>query len=206
MNWNNFWQIKLLLAIWQLVQNISGSKILIFQMAGVCVVLGSVREGRMGLRIAKYDANYAGTMNIRRMVKWSSSFSWCKSFFLPGWSQNSWKRREPNQRCSTPSKLEHPCLHSHSILWQEIDFWSSICQVYISCVAEGPESGPTVDVGYTQSDPRKSRVGERYLSKVNKIVHNFVLCRFVIVTAEYNCSLPPALTNLLDYFPPASFR
>ena len=30
--------------------------------------------------------------------------------------------------------------------------------------------------------------------------------RFVIVTAEYNCSLPPALTNLLDYFPPASFR
>merc|ERR1712088_789075 len=29
---------------------------------------------------------------------------------------------------------------------------------------------------------------------------------FVIVTAEYNCSLPPALTNLLDYFPPASFR
>merc|ERR1719373_400093 len=29
---------------------------------------------------------------------------------------------------------------------------------------------------------------------------------FVIVTAEYNCSLPPALTNLLDYFPPASYR
>merc|ERR1719474_1000226 len=29
---------------------------------------------------------------------------------------------------------------------------------------------------------------------------------FVIVTAEYNCSLPPALTNLFDYFPPASFR
>ena len=28
----------------------------------------------------------------------------------------------------------------------------------------------------------------------------------MIVTAEYNCSLPPALTNLLDYFPPASFR
>ena len=37
-------------------------------------------------------------------------------------------------------------------------------------------------------------------------MHNYVLCRFVIVTAEYNCSLPPALTNLLDYFPPASFR
>ena len=29
---------------------------------------------------------------------------------------------------------------------------------------------------------------------------------FVIVTTEYNCSLPPALTNLLDYFPPASYR
>ena len=27
-----------------------------------------------------------------------------------------------------------------------------------------------------------------------------------IVTPEYNCSLPPALTNLLDHFPPASFR
>ena len=29
---------------------------------------------------------------------------------------------------------------------------------------------------------------------------------FVVVTPEYNCSLPPALTNLLDYFPPASYR
>ena len=29
---------------------------------------------------------------------------------------------------------------------------------------------------------------------------------FVIVTAEYNCSLPPALTNLLDHFPPPSYR
>jgi len=29
---------------------------------------------------------------------------------------------------------------------------------------------------------------------------------FVIVTPEYNCSLPPALTNIFDYFPPASFR
>ena len=28
-----------------------------FQMASVCVVLGSVREGRMGLRIAKYDGH-----------------------------------------------------------------------------------------------------------------------------------------------------
>ena len=29
---------------------------------------------------------------------------------------------------------------------------------------------------------------------------------FVIVSAEYNCAIPPALTNLLDYFPPADFR
>ena len=29
---------------------------------------------------------------------------------------------------------------------------------------------------------------------------------FVIVTPEYNCALPPALTNMLDYFPPASYR
>ena len=29
---------------------------------------------------------------------------------------------------------------------------------------------------------------------------------FVIVTAEYNCSLPPALTNLLDHFPLPSYR
>ena len=29
---------------------------------------------------------------------------------------------------------------------------------------------------------------------------------FIIVTPEYNCSLPPALTNLLDYFPPGSYR
>ena len=28
----------------------------------------------------------------------------------------------------------------------------------------------------------------------------------VIVTPEYNCSLPPALTNLLDHFPPSSYR
>ncbi|KAF0305116.1 hypothetical protein FJT64_023219 [Amphibalanus amphitrite] len=29
---------------------------------------------------------------------------------------------------------------------------------------------------------------------------------FVVVTPEYNCSLPPALVNMLDHFPPASFR
>lgn len=29
---------------------------------------------------------------------------------------------------------------------------------------------------------------------------------FVIVSSEYNCTIPPALTNLLDYFPPAVYR
>ncbi len=28
----------------------------------------------------------------------------------------------------------------------------------------------------------------------------------VLVSAEYNATLPPALTNLLDHFPPASYR
>ena len=42
--------------------------ILTFQMAGVCVVLGSVREGRMGLRIARYGGKYDATINIRGMV------------------------------------------------------------------------------------------------------------------------------------------
>ncbi len=29
---------------------------------------------------------------------------------------------------------------------------------------------------------------------------------FVIVSAEYNATVPPALTNIMDYFPPASYR
>jgi len=29
---------------------------------------------------------------------------------------------------------------------------------------------------------------------------------FIIVSPEYNCSLPPALTSMLDHFPPGSFR
>ncbi|XP_037076596.1 NADPH azoreductase-like [Pollicipes pollicipes] len=29
---------------------------------------------------------------------------------------------------------------------------------------------------------------------------------FVVVTPEYNCALPPALVNMLDHFPPASYR
>ena len=29
---------------------------------------------------------------------------------------------------------------------------------------------------------------------------------FVIVSTEYNCGIPPALSNMMDHFPPASFR
>ncbi len=28
---------------------------------------------------------------------------------------------------------------------------------------------------------------------------------FVVVSGEYNSSIPPALTNMLDHFPPASY-
>ena len=71
-----------------------------------------------------------------------------------------------------------------------------------------------MDGGHPQDYPGKSGVGEQFLfyttSNVNNLFKKFViiihLSRFVIVTAEYNCSLPPALTNLFDYFPPASFR
>jgi NAD(P)H-dependent FMN reductase len=29
---------------------------------------------------------------------------------------------------------------------------------------------------------------------------------FLILSAEYNCGIPPALSNLIDHFPPASYR
>jgi len=29
---------------------------------------------------------------------------------------------------------------------------------------------------------------------------------FLLLSAEYNCTIPPALTNMLDHFPPSSFR
>lgn len=29
---------------------------------------------------------------------------------------------------------------------------------------------------------------------------------FVIVSSEYNCGIPPAISNILDYFPPKSYR
>jgi NAD(P)H-dependent FMN reductase len=29
---------------------------------------------------------------------------------------------------------------------------------------------------------------------------------FIIVSSEYNCGIPPALSNMMDYFPPSSYR
>jgi len=29
---------------------------------------------------------------------------------------------------------------------------------------------------------------------------------YLVITPEYNCALPPALVNMLDHFPPASYR
>lgn len=28
----------------------------------------------------------------------------------------------------------------------------------------------------------------------------------IFVSSEYNCGIPPALSNMLDHFPPASYR
>ena len=41
------------------------------------------------------------------------------------------------------------------------------------------------------------------VSKLNTVCE---FKQYVSFIPEYNCSLPPALTDLLDYFPPASFR
>jgi len=29
---------------------------------------------------------------------------------------------------------------------------------------------------------------------------------FIIISAEYNCGIPPALSNMMNHFPPASYR
>ncbi|XP_068218193.1 FMN-dependent NADPH-azoreductase-like [Palaemon carinicauda] len=46
-------------------------------------------------------------------------------------------------------------------------------------------------------------VPEWMIETNNKIVNANA---YVIVTPEYNCGLPPALTSVLDNFPPASYR
>lgn len=43
-----------------------------------------------------------------------------------------------------------------------------------------------------------------YLHKINKLVSG--ADAYIILTAEYNRSLPPALTNLMDHIPPTSYE
>ena len=52
--------------------------------------------------------------------------------------------------------------------------------------------------------PQDQSTGPQWMLDTHKVIKEAE--GFVIVTAEYKCSLPPALTNLLDYFPPASYR
>lgn len=44
----------------------------------------------------------------------------------------------------------------------------------------------------------------KVLQETNKLIED-ADC-FVVITAEYNHSMPPALTNLLDHFPIASYK
>ena len=93
----------------------------IFQMTNVCVVLGSVREGRMGLRIARYW-EYSWINRIVNWWLWSSSSSSpspssSTPSTSPGWSPSSWKRTEPVRHFWTPLKLELLCLLNLCTLW-----------------------------------------------------------------------------------------
>jgi len=106
-------------------------------MARVCVVLSSVREGRMGIRVAN--------LIMKNLVAIGA---------------------QPT--LLDPLKINPP------MLAQPLHFMKDQSQA--------PE----------------------WMLDTHKIIKDAE--GFVIVTSEYNCSLPPALTNLLDYFPPASYR
>merc|ERR1719495_1770126 len=110
---------------------------LLQEMANVCVVLGSVREGRMGLRVA-------------RMIT-----------------------KQLEKDGAKPTLLD-PLEVGAPLLAQPLHFMKDQSQA------------------------------PQWMVDTHKIIQQSQ--GFVIVTAEYNCSLPPALTNLFDYFPPASFR
>eukprot|EP00092_Neocalanus_flemingeri_P041655 GFUD01045366.1.p2 GENE.GFUD01045366.1~~GFUD01045366.1.p2 ORF type:complete len:198 (+),score=71.22 GFUD01045366.1:207-800(+) len=105
-------------------------------MANICVVLGSVREGRMGLRVANMIMN-----NLKAIG-------------------------------AQPSLLD-PLTINPPMLTQPLHFMKDQSQA------------------------------PQWMVDTHQIIKDAE--GFVIVTTEYNCSLPPALTNLLDYFPPASY-
>merc|ERR550517_1680040 len=105
--------------------------------AHVCVVLGSVREGRLGLRVARMIINNLQQLGARATL-------------LDPLEINPPMLQQPLHFMKDQSQAPQWMLDTHKVI-QEAD-------------------------------------------------------GFVVVSPEYNCSLPPALTNLLDYFPPASFR
>ena len=106
-------------------------------MAKVCVVLGSVREGRQGLKVANMVVNKLSSLG------------------------------------AAPSLLD-PQEVNPPLLQQPLHFMKD------------QTSAPQ----WMQDTHATIKEAEG----------------FVIVTPEYNCALPPALTNLLDHFPPSSFR
>merc|ERR1712183_681510 len=103
----------------------------------VCVVLGSVREGRLGERVARMIMKNLETIGAK------------------------------------PPLLD-PLVITPPLLQQPIQYMKD------------PSQAP------------------QWMQDIHQVIKD---CQgFVIVTAEYNCCLPPALTNLLDHFPPASYR
>eukprot|EP00090_Calanus_glacialis_P002004 TRINITY_DN1150_c0_g1_i1.p1 TRINITY_DN1150_c0_g1~~TRINITY_DN1150_c0_g1_i1.p1 ORF type:complete len:198 (-),score=69.04 TRINITY_DN1150_c0_g1_i1:100-693(-) len=106
-------------------------------MAKVCVVLGSVREGRMGLRVANMIMKNLAALGAEPILL-------------------------------DPLEINAP------LLSQPLHFMKD-----------------------------QSQAPQWMLDTHQKIKD---ADGFVIVTAEYNCSLPPALTNLLDHFPLPSYR
>jgi len=106
-------------------------------MARVCVVLGSVREGRLGGRVANLMINKLTSAGAK------------------------------------PTLLD-PLEINAPMLQQPLHFMKD------------QSSAP------------------QWMHDTHKIIQESD--GFLVVTPEYNCALPPALTNLLDYFPPGSFR
>ncbi|CAG0915870.1 unnamed protein product [Notodromas monacha] len=43
-----------------------------------------------------------------------------------------------------------------------------------------------------------------WMLETNEVIKNSDA--FLVISSEYNCSIPPALSNLMDQFPPASYR
>jgi len=103
----------------------------------VCVVLGSVREGRLGLRVAR--------LLVSRLTSLGAE-----------------------------ATLLDPLEVNPPLLQQPLHFM------------------------------KDQSAAPQWMHDTHKIIQESD--GFLIVTPEYNCSLPPALTNLLDHFPPASFR